>query len=233
MIKNDTKIYTEVNEDKLQQYELDAKSIKEFRSEIQENVPNQKELVAELENLILSYFDYPDENMFYDKLLKLIMSGVDVNCHRTLVSGPLTYAILKGHFKAFIALLKAGANINFRNGYGVTPLMVSLNKNRVQMFEILLMLGADPNIKNNNGKTVYDFARQTNNKIYLEMLELEMLKRENETKLQRENYKANSSFDITESIEGKSFDEVIADAGKQMKKILGNDFSRRLGDNYE
>jgi ankyrin repeat protein len=103
----------------------------------------------------------------------LLKNGASIDIDRPRGGTALCFAADKGNLDVAKILLENNANINFADSVGgYTPLMIAVYMKRYEMVEYLLKMGSDKDIKTKDGQTVYDFARQVNDRRINELLEI-------------------------------------------------------------
>jgi ankyrin repeat protein len=87
-----------------------------------------------------------------EEVLRLLKSGVDINCKNLSKEAPLIAAMRKRHFELASILIENGADIN-EEYLGFTPLNLAIlydfdNNMKIKMVNLLLKKGANPNYNN-------------------------------------------------------------------------------------
>ncbi|MBQ9271444.1 MAG: ankyrin repeat domain-containing protein [Alphaproteobacteria bacterium] len=102
----------------------------------------------------------------------LLKAGADVNAKDNDGETPLMYAAgLNNNPEVIKALIQVGADVNAKYNKGLTPLMIAIvaNKNP-QVAKILIENGADISIQDANNKTALDYANDSNNAEFINLL---------------------------------------------------------------
>ena len=100
------------------------------------------------------------------KMVSLLLeNGASVDIDRPQGGTALGFAADKGNLAIVKILLANKSNINFTDAVGgYTPLMIAVYMKRYETIDYLLKMGAEKDIETKDGSTVYDFARQINDK---------------------------------------------------------------------
>jgi ankyrin repeat protein len=100
----------------------------------------------------------------------LIEHGADVNARNHQGLTPLHMATTLGKVDVTKVLLENGADPNVTL-QSLTPLHVAAFAGYSDIVELLLKHGADPSIRDSDGKTALDFARESNRKDVVKIIE--------------------------------------------------------------
>jgi len=100
----------------------------------------------------------------------LIEHGADVNARNHQGLTPLHMATTLGEVDVTKVLLENGADPNVTL-QSLTPLHVAAFAGYPDIVELLLKHGADPSIRDSDGKTALDFARESNRKDVVKIIE--------------------------------------------------------------
>jgi len=129
----------------------------------------------------------------YTEIVKLLLkiNGIEVNQAANNGVTPLYIASQNGHTEIVELLLAAGANVNKANNVnGVTPLCIASYFGRIEVIQLLLNKGANihaalpvdvEDLK--KGDTPLDIARKKGHTKIVELLKLELQRRETENRL--------------------------------------------------
>ena len=85
-------------------------------------------------------------------------------------TSPFCMAIVKGDQETVKKLIELGIDVNEKSD-GMTPLMYAARYNRTDIIKILVEKGAEINTKNSKGYTAMKFAKQSNAKEAVALLE--------------------------------------------------------------
>lgn len=85
-------------------------------------------------------------------------------------TSPFCMAIVKGDLETVKKLIELGSDVNEKSD-GMTPLMYAARYNRTDIIKILVEKGAKINTKNSKGYTAMKFAKQSNAKEAVALLE--------------------------------------------------------------
>jgi ankyrin repeat protein len=95
----------------------------------------------------------------------LLENGALIDIDRPQGGTALGFAADRGNLAIVKILLANKANIDFADTVGgYTPLMIAVYMKRYETVDYLLKMGSNKDIKNKDGLTVYDFARQINDR---------------------------------------------------------------------
>ncbi|WP_405383645.1 ankyrin repeat domain-containing protein [Maribacter sp. LLG6340-A2] len=83
---------------------------------------------------------------------------------------PLCKAAMKGDVDQVRSLIATGNKPNEKS-LGMTPAMFAARYNRVEVLKVLLLNGANLNMKSENGYTAKDYAKMSNAKEVLSVIE--------------------------------------------------------------
>ncbi|MEM4367119.1 MAG: ankyrin repeat domain-containing protein [Candidatus Anstonellales archaeon] len=98
------------------------------------------------------------EEMDFEKFLRLILEGADINVEDEEGKSALMHVAEHGYIEVVKLLIKLGVQVDLQDKYGQTALMhAAWNGNR-ETVSVLLNAGADPFIINNQWRRAYKFA---------------------------------------------------------------------------
>lgn len=221
---------------KLEEYQLDEKSILEFQSKIKkvdEEESNRlgKELLELLSKKQPSSVSLDE---LLDKAIELIKNGANIEYKEESKGNfPLLICARKGYIEIAYVLLKAGANVNQSNNYGTTALMATARHGHSELLQLLILLKADVNAKSRDGDDALMSAKRHNQQECADILIKEQAylthrNLENETIL---NVPGNISIDLS-YIESSTLSEIttskteedvldlISEAEEKLNKII-------------
>lgn len=221
---------------KLEEYQLDEKSILKFQSKIEkvdEEESNRlgKELLELLSKKKPSSLSLDE---LLDKAIELIKNGANIEYKEESKGNfPLLICARKGYIEIAYVLLKAGANVNQSNNYGTTALMATARHGHSELLQLLILLKADVNAKSRDGDNALMSAKRHNQQECADILIKEQAylthrNLENETIL---NVPGNISIDLS-YIESSTLSEIttskteedvfdlISEAEAKLNKII-------------
>ena len=85
-------------------------------------------------------------------------------------TSPFCMAIVKGDTETVKKLIELGSDVNKKSN-GMTPLMFAARYNRVEIIKLLVEKGANVKAKNSKGYNAMKFAKQSNAKEAIALLE--------------------------------------------------------------
>lgn len=94
----------------------------------------------------------------FDKVLKLIEQGADVNLMSKMRGSVLFLASKEGHIPLVKALLQRNVDMHFKNHLGWNALFNAAWGGHFEVMEMLLDAGIDANVRNFNNKTALSMA---------------------------------------------------------------------------
>lgn len=150
---------------KLEEYQLDEKSILKFQSKIEkvdEEESNRlgKELLELLSKKKPSSLSLDE---LLDKAIELIKNGANIEYKEESKGNfPLLICARKGYIEIAYVLLRAGANVNQLNSYGTTALMATARHGHSELLQLLILLKADVNAKSRDGDNALMSAKRHN-----------------------------------------------------------------------
>lgn len=150
---------------KLEEYQLDEKSILKFQSKIEkvdEEESNRlgKELLELLSKKKPSSLSLDE---LLDKAIELIKNGANIEYKEESKGNfPLLICARKGYIEIAYVLLRAGANVNQLNSYGTTALMATARHGHSELLQLLILLKADVNAKSRDGDDALMSAKRHN-----------------------------------------------------------------------
>lgn len=150
---------------KLEEYQLDEKSILKFQSKIEkvdEEESNRlgKELLELLSKKKPSSLSLDE---LLDKAIELIKNGANIEYKEESKGNfPLLICARKGYIEIAYVLLRAGANVNQLNSYGTTALMATARHGHSELLQLLILLKADVNAKSRGGDNALMSAKRHN-----------------------------------------------------------------------
>lgn len=221
---------------KLEEYQLDEKSILKFQSKIKkvdEEESNRlgKELLELLSKKKPSSLSLDE---LLDKAIELIKNGANIECKEESKGNfSLLVCARKGYIEIAYVLLRAGANVNQSNSYGTTALMATARHGHSELLQLLILLKADVNAKSRDGDDALMSAKRHNQQECADILIKEQAylthrNLENETIL---NVPGNISIDLS-YIESSTLSEIttskteedvldlISEAEEKLNKII-------------
>lgn len=221
---------------KLEEYQLDEKSILKFQSKIEkvdEEESNRlgKELLELLSKKKPSSLSLDE---LLDKAIELIKNGANIEYKEESKGNfPLLICARKGYIEIAYVLLRAGANVNQLNSYGTTALMATARHGHSELLQLLILLKADVNAKSRDGDDALMSAKRHNQQECADILIKEQAylthrNLENETIL---NVPGNISIDLS-YIESSTLSEIttskteedvfdlISEAEAKLNKII-------------
>lgn len=221
---------------KLEEYQLDEKSILEFQSKIKkvdEEESNRlgKELLELLSKKQPSSVSLDE---LLDKAIELIKNGANIE-YKEESKGNFSLLVCarKGYIEIAYVLLRTGANVNQSNNYGTTALMATARHGHSELLQLLILLKADVNAKSRDGDDALMSAKRHNQQECADILIKEQAylthrNLENETIL---NVPGNISIDLS-YIESSTLSEIttskteedvldlISEAEEKLNKII-------------
>jgi len=158
------KDFEKEQEELLKKYELDSKSIQEFRKQI--TILTEQESLALGEQLyqLISKKGYRDSTNI-DEAIKLILEGADLEFkEKNKGDFSLLICARKNYLKTYLSLLRAGANVNQRNHYLTTSMMAAARHGNFEILEASYLMGGDVNLRCSDGETAIVSAKRHNQK---------------------------------------------------------------------
>jgi len=128
---------------------------------------SKEALDLKLKNIINKFYLFAKD---FQKILKLILAGANVNCQNDIGITPLMWAAMQGHKYVAKMLINASANINIEDQFRNDALLwASINDNK-NIAKLLINNGAYINHQNNYMYTALMWAIDNNNKDMIKML---------------------------------------------------------------
>ena len=98
------------------------------------------------------------------------LNRLEINAVYTDGMSPLCKAAMKGDVDQVRSLIATGESLNEKS-LGLTPAMFAARYNKAEVLKVLMLNGANLNIKSDKGYTAKEYAKMSNAKDVLEVID--------------------------------------------------------------